>query len=100
MNLINFVYFEVNIINFQLFLARIIFGIVLVIAVAFGCVRLLEASNHMHAAKNAKISIIPDVVNNLIHFDLRKSSSYEMLTAQIDQIRDCKLLIFDAGTCS
>ncbi|XP_070495200.1 uncharacterized protein [Chironomus tepperi] len=68
--------------------ARIIYGILLVIAVAFGCVRLLQASNDLHASKNAKLAIVPDIKANLIHFDPKDLGSIEGITSKIDEVYD------------
>ncbi|CAG9797080.1 unnamed protein product [Chironomus riparius] len=68
--------------------ARIIYGILLVIAVAFGCVRLLQASNDLHASKNAKLAIVPEFKGNLIHFDPKDHGSIERITSKIDEVYD------------
>lgn len=56
------------------------------IIVAFGCVRLLQASNDLHASKNAKIAIIPEEKDNLIHFNAKVQEDVEKLTSKIDQV--------------
>lgn len=62
------------------------YGLLLVIAVAFGCVRLLQASNELHASKNAKLAIIPEFKANLIHFDPKDSRSIEGIKSKIDEV--------------
>lgn len=55
---------------------------------AFGCVRLLQASNDLHASKNAKLAIIPELKANLIHFDPKDSRSIKEITSKIDEVYD------------
>ncbi|KAG5674762.1 hypothetical protein PVAND_004712 [Polypedilum vanderplanki] len=61
---------------------RIFYGVILFLFVAFACYRLLQASNDLHAQKNARLEVIPNFQDNFIKYEV--SSGANDIVAKIN----------------